>query len=97
MKFKYETEYKLATTQHQEQRLINEELIAKFDGDKQLVEQFLEAGYTTEELQKSSIIHPTKMDPICVLEDGITHAGIWLYRDNNHNTNKGVRYSNSRF
>ena len=39
--------------QQQEQEQISPELISKFDGDRELVTQFLEAGYTQQELQGS--------------------------------------------
>jgi hypothetical protein len=62
--------------QVQETEQISPELITKFDGDKQLVEQFLDAGYTQEELQQSSIIHPTRYDPMVVLGDHT--LGFWI-------------------
>lgn len=83
-------------TIQKQQELIPQELIQKFDGDKELVQEFLEQGYTQEDLTKSSVIHATKMDPLCVLEDG-TNAGMWLYADNNHHSNKGVLYSDLSF
>src|SRR5690348_1675723 len=82
--------------QEQIQEEISPELIAKFDGDKELVQEFLQQGYTQEDLAKSSVIHPTKMDPLCVLEDG-TNAGMWLYANNSHHSNKGVKYSDNTF
>jgi hypothetical protein len=74
--------------QVQEQEQISEELVTKFDGDKQLVQEFLDQGYTVSELQNSTITRPTKYDPMVTLEDGRT-AGFWIdkplegkYQDN---------------
>ena len=63
----------------QEQEMIPQELIQKFDDDKQLVQEFLEAGYSVEELQGSIITHPTKFDPLCTLTNGHV-AGMWIER-----------------
>lgn len=63
--------------QQQEQELISPELIAKFDGDKELVQKFMDQGYTAEQLQESTITHPTYTDPVCTLKDGKV-AGFWL-------------------
>ena len=86
----------LQQQQVQEQEQIPEKLIAKFDNDKQLVQEFLGQGYSQEELLKSSILHPTKMDPLCTLENG-QHAGIWLYANNSHRSNTGVKYSDDTY
>jgi hypothetical protein len=64
-------------TQQQEQEHIPSEVIGKFDNDEQLVREFMKEGYTIEELKMSTVTHPTKYDPICILEDGRT-AGMWL-------------------
>lgn len=81
----------------QEQELeIPNELLMKFDDDEQLVREFLDQGYTQQELLSSTVTHPTRFDPVCTLEDG-QQAGIWLYFDNNHMTNKNIRYTDSRF
>ena len=64
-------------TQQQETEQIPEELVQKFDNDKELVQEFLNEGYSISELQNSQILHPTKFDPICILEDGRT-IGMWL-------------------
>ena len=63
-------------TQQQETEQISPELITKFDGDKQLVTEFLEAGYTQQELLSSTITHPTKYDPIVTLGDHT--LGFWI-------------------
>jgi len=63
--------------QTQEQELIPQELVEKFDNDKQLVQEFMEQGYTVKELQASTILHATKYDPLVILENGFT-AGMWL-------------------
>lgn len=63
---------------HQEQQeQIPEELVQKFDGDRQLVEKFIGNGYTVEQLQNSTITHPTYTDPVCTLNTGKV-AGFWL-------------------
>ena len=64
--------------QQQELEQIPAELISKFDDDKQLVQEFLSQGYSIEELQQSTISHPTKLDPLVTLEDGTTVAGMWI-------------------
>lgn len=61
----------------QEQEQIPEELVQKFDGDKELVQKFLQNGHTVEQLQQSTITHPTKTDPVCTLNNGKV-AGFWL-------------------
>ena len=63
--------------EQQEQEVIPQELINKFDGDKELVQKFMENGYSTEQLQSSTITHPTYTDPVCTLKDGKV-AGFWL-------------------
>ena len=63
--------------QIQEQEQISEELVKKFDGDKELVERFMEHGYTAEQLEQSTITHPTYTDPVCTLRSGKV-AGFWL-------------------
>ncbi len=60
----------------QEQEVIPAELITKFDNDKELVQQFLAEGHTIEELQGSTILHPTKFDPIVMIGDKT--IGMWL-------------------
>lgn len=82
--------------QEQQQEQISEELIQKFDGDKQLVQQFIDQGYSQEELLKSTVTHPTKFDPLCTLENG-QHAGFWLYSNNSHHSNKGVKYTDDTY
>lgn len=65
--------------QHQEQQQteqISPELVKKFDGDKQLVEKFMEHGYTTEQLEQSTITHPTDTDPAVVVDGKV--IGFWL-------------------
>lgn len=81
--------------QQQETEQISPELISKFDDDKQLVQEFLNQGYSVEELQGSVITHPTKYDPVCLVNG--ESIGMWLYSDNNHNTNNRIKYTNSRF
>lgn len=67
----------LQQQQEQEQELISPELIQKFDGDKELVQKFMDNGYTAEQLEQSVITHPTYTDPVCTLKDGKI-AGFWL-------------------
>jgi hypothetical protein len=62
--------------QQQETEQIPQELIQKFDNDKQLVQEFMEQGYSIEELQGSEIIHPTKFDPIVMLDGNA--LGFWI-------------------
>lgn len=78
-------------TKQQQQEVIPQELIQKFDGDKQLVQEVLSQGYSVEELLISQIVHPTKMDPVCLVNG--EPIAIWLYSNNNHRSNKGVGYS----
>lgn len=77
--------------QNQETRQIPQELVEKFDNDAQLVDEFLDQGYTVDELLSSTVTHPTKLDPVCTLQDG-QQAGIWLYKDNNTKTNTKIQY-----
>lgn len=63
--------------QTQEQEVISPELVQKFDGDRQLVEKFLDNGYTVSQLEESIITHPTYTDPVCTLKTGKV-AGFWL-------------------
>ena len=77
--------------QVQEQEVIPAEVIAKFDGDKQLVQEVLTQGYSVEELLTSQIVHPTKMDPVCLVNG--EPIAIWLYSNNNHRSNSNVGYS----
>lgn len=77
--------------QVQEQEVIPQELIQKFDNDKELVQQILEQGYSVEELLTSQIVHPTRMDPVCLVNG--EPIAIWLYSNNSHHSNKGVGYS----
>ena len=63
--------------QQQQTEQISEELVNKFDGDRQLVEKFMEHGYTAEQLEQSTITHPTYTDPVCTLKNGKV-AGFWL-------------------
>lgn len=58
------------------QEEIPAEVVRKFDGDKELVEQFLAEGNTIEELERSTVLHATKFDPL-VIVDGNT-IGMWL-------------------
>ncbi len=68
---------KLLIQQTQEQELeIPEEVISKFDGDKQLVQEFIKEGYSIDQLSSSTVLHATKFDPL-VLIDGVT-IGMWL-------------------
>lgn len=68
----------LQQQQNQEQQeIISPELIAKFDGDRQLVEKFIQNGYSVEQLEQSTITHPTATDPVVTLKDGKI-AGFWL-------------------
>lgn len=53
------------------------EVIRKFDNDRQLVQEFLSQGYSIEELQQSTICHPTRLDPLVRLSTGHV-AGMWL-------------------
>ena len=62
--------------QTQEQELIPQELVEKFDNDKQLVQEFMEQGYTVKELQASTITHPTKYDPMVSIGDKC--IGFWI-------------------
>lgn len=83
---------KTITKQVQEQQeVIPQELTKKFDNDEELVKQILSQGYTIEELQNSSIIHPTRMDPVCLVNG--EPIAIWLYSNNSHISNKNVGYS----
>jgi len=63
--------------QEQQQETIPQQLVQKFDGDRELVQEFIKEGYSIEQLSSSTILHPTKFDPICMLEDGRT-IGMWL-------------------
>lgn len=63
--------------QHQEQEQISEELVKKFNGDRELVEKFVSNGYTVQELEQSVISHPTYTDPVVTLKNGKV-AGFWL-------------------
>lgn len=62
--------------QVQEQELINPELVEKFDGDLELVQEFMSEGYTVQDLQASNILHPTKLDPAVFL--GNECIGFWI-------------------
>lgn len=62
--------------QQQEQEVISEELIRKFDGDQELIEKFMKHGYTTQQLEQSDVVHVTETDPAVVL-NGKT-IGFWL-------------------
>jgi len=75
----------IARQQEQEQVEIPAEVVTKFDGDKELVEKFLENGYTVSELQGASVLHPTRNDPIAKLEDG-TVAGMWIGEELSRNS-----------
>lgn len=79
------------TIQKTQQETIPQELITKFDGDKQLVQEFLSQGYTVAELQGSQITHPTKFDPLCTLETGHV-AGMWI-----ESTQKNHRYNDRTY
>ena len=74
---KQQTMNKQTQFQEQQQEVIPEELVQKFDGDRTLVEKFVQNGYSVEQLQESIITHPTDTDPVCTLKDG-TIAGFWL-------------------
>jgi LPS O-antigen subunit length determinant protein (WzzB/FepE family) len=76
--------------QVQETEQISEELVTKFDNDKQLVTEFLEAGYTQQELLGSEIIHATKYDPLVRLSTGHV-AGFYI-----NNPNEEKYMDNSR-
>lgn len=67
----------LRQEQIQKEQQVLEELVTKFDGDQELLEAFLEEGYSVQELQGSEIIHPTKFDPLVRLSTGHT-AGFWI-------------------
>jgi hypothetical protein len=60
----------------QEQETIPAELISKFDNDKELVQEFISEGYSISELQASTVLHPTKFDPLVMIGDRT--AGMWL-------------------
>ena len=60
----------------QEQEQIPAELVEKFDGDKQLVQEFMAEGYSIEQLSSSTVLHPTKFDPIVMIGDKT--IGMWL-------------------
>ncbi|MFI5407017.1 MAG: hypothetical protein ACHQ1D_10965 [Nitrososphaerales archaeon] len=74
----------------EQQEQIPAELISKFDNDKQLVTEFLETGYTQEELLGSTITHPTRYDPIVTLDTGHV-AGFYI-----NNPNEEKYMDNSR-
>lgn len=68
----------------QKQEQVTEQLVHKFDDDKELVTEFVKQGYTPDELQKADITHPTKFDPIVELETGFV-AGFWIEdKEDNH-------------
>ena len=73
----------MKTVQQQQQEQIQEEipqeLVEKFGDDRQLVQEFLEQGYSIEELQGSIITHPTKYDPLVTLDTGHV-VGFWIER-----------------
>ena len=52
------------------------EVVRKFDNDEQLVREFMAEGYSIQQLEQSTILHPTRYDPI-VLVDNKT-IGMWL-------------------
>ncbi len=60
----------------QQQETIPAELISKFDNDKELVQEFISEGYSIQQLEQSSILHPTRYDPLVVLDDVV--LGMWL-------------------
>ena len=71
---------KSMSTQLQEQQQteqIPEELVQKFNGDRELVQKFMNNGYSTEQLSESIITHPTYTDPVVTLKNGKV-AGFWL-------------------
>src|SRR5688500_20055016 len=83
--------------QQTEQHEIPQELIQKFDGDRQLVEQFMEEGYTEADLSTASIVHATKFDPIVILENGY-NAGFYIETTNRAKYEYDSRtYKSSRF
>jgi len=63
----------------QTQEIIPKELIEKFSDDEELVRQFLSEGYSLEQLEQSTITHPTRYDPLCTLNNGHV-AGMWIER-----------------
>ena len=82
--------------EQQQQETIPQELIQKFDGDKQLVEQFMKEGYTQADLSTASIVHATKYDPLVVLENGET-AGFYISAPNKAKHKYDSRTYNNRF
>lgn len=88
---------KQITQQNQEQQeLISPELIQKFDGDKELVQQFMSEGYTTEQLTASTITHPTRYDPAVFLGD--EYIGMWIDSPAEKKEHySGLTYQNRRF
>ena len=71
--------------QQEQQEVIPEELISKFDNDEQLVREFMAEGYSIEQLSSSTILHATKFDPLVMIGDET--IGMWLdggkkYMDN---------------
>ena len=63
-------------TQQQETEQIPQELVEKFDNDKQLVQEFLSQGYSIDELKQSTITHPTRFDPMVSIGDKC--IGFWI-------------------
>jgi hypothetical protein len=59
----------------QEQIQVSPELVKKFDNDRELVAELLH-DFTVEELEASTIVHPTKNDPVILLNGKV--VGMWL-------------------
>lgn len=83
--------------QQQTQELIPPELVEKFDQDKELVQAFLDEGYTVKELQASTITHPTKYDPMVSIGDKC--IGFWIDspREGEHKYRNNSRTYQNRF
>jgi len=60
----------------QKQEEIPTEVITKFDGDQELVQEFLSQGYSIDELKQSTITHPTRFDPMVSIGDKC--IGFWI-------------------
>lgn len=82
--------------EQQQQEVIPTELVEKYDGDKQLVQQFIDEGYSVTELQNASIVHATKFDPLVVLDTGET-IGFYISAPNKTKSKYDSRTYNNRF
>jgi len=80
----------------EQQELIPQELVEKYDNDKELVQQFIQEGYSITELQNASIVHATKYDPLVILESGET-IGFYIEPPNRAKYNNDSRTYNNRF